>query len=275
MARPLRVELSGGLYHVTSRGNRRESIYFSDCDREAWLDLLASVCERFNWTCHAYCLMDNHYHIVIETPEGNLSKGMRQLNGVYTQHINRSQHRVGHLFQGRYKAILVEKESHLIELSRYVVLNPVRASVVSDIKQWPWSNYGAMIGEVIAPKWLECTWILGQLGNNRSEAILHYIDFVRAGIGLPSIWEGLQGQIFLGSSRFVEQMQEYRTEAGDLREVPRVQRRAPAKPLEDYLKQYSEPKSGMRAAYQTGDYTLKAIADLYGVHYSTVSRAVR
>ena len=134
MARPLRIELSGGLYHVTSRGDRREDIYFSEADREAWLALFAQVCARFNWICHAYCLMTNHYHLIIETPEGNLANGMRQLNGVYTQIVNRAHGRVGHVFQGRYKAILVDKESYLLELVRYVVLNPVRAGMVDNVQ---------------------------------------------------------------------------------------------------------------------------------------------
>jgi REP element-mobilizing transposase RayT len=133
MARPLRIELSGGLYHVTSRGDRREDIYFETADRHAWLDLLGVVCKRFNWVCHAYCQMTNHYHLVVETPEGNLSQGMRHLNGVYSQYINRTYARVGHVFQGRYHAVLVEKDSYLLELARYVVLNPVRARMVKDV----------------------------------------------------------------------------------------------------------------------------------------------
>lgn len=151
MARPLRIELSGGLYHVTSRGDRREAIFFSDDNRLVWLDLLGQVCSRFNWICHAYCLMTNHYHIVIETPEGNLAQGMRQLNGVYTQMTNRTHGRVGHVFQGRYKAIMVEKDSYLLELARYVVLNPVRAGMVNDVDEWPWSSYPAMIGSMPTP----------------------------------------------------------------------------------------------------------------------------
>ena len=115
MSRPLRIELAGGVYHVTSRGDRREEIYLDDADWINWLTLFGHVCKRFNWVCHAYCLMDNHYHIVVETVEGNLSKGMRQLNGVYTQTFNRTHNRVGHVFQGRYKAILVEKDSYLLE----------------------------------------------------------------------------------------------------------------------------------------------------------------
>jgi REP element-mobilizing transposase RayT len=113
MAKPLRIEFAGALYHLTSRGNRQENIYESDGDRAQLLAVLGDVCDTYNWACHAYCLISNHYHLLIETPDGNLSKGMRQLNGVYTQSYNRAHGRVGHVFQGRYKAIVVEKEAYL------------------------------------------------------------------------------------------------------------------------------------------------------------------
>ena len=115
MARPLRIELAGGVYHLTSRGDRREPIYADDVDRLLWLELFGEVCDRFNWRCHAWCQMGNHYHLVVETAEANLSRGMRQLNGVYTQAANRRHARVGHVFQGRYKAILVEADAYLVE----------------------------------------------------------------------------------------------------------------------------------------------------------------
>jgi len=140
MARPLRIELAGGIYHVTSRGDRREDIFLDEGDRLAWLDVFGAVCNRFNWVCHAWCQMTNHYHLVVETVEGNLSQGMRQLNGVYTQTFNRTHRRVGHVFQGRYRAVVVEKDAYLLELMRYVVLNPVRAGIVSDAADWPWSS---------------------------------------------------------------------------------------------------------------------------------------
>ena len=142
MARPLRLEFSGALYHVTSRGDGREDIYGAAGDRRMFLDLLAGVWGRFNWTIHAYCLMTNHYHLLVETPDGNLAKGMRELNGVYTQRFNRVHARVGHVFQGRYKAILVQKDAYLFELARYVVLNPVRAGMV----RTPGEYRGAAIG---------------------------------------------------------------------------------------------------------------------------------
>lgn len=116
-----------------------------------FLEVLSEVCERFNWECHAYCLMSNHYHLLIETPDANLSQGMRQLNGVYTQRFNRVHGRVGHVFQGRYKGILVEKDSYLLELARYIVLNPVRAGMVRSAKDWPWSSYRATCGQIKPP----------------------------------------------------------------------------------------------------------------------------
>ena len=141
MSRPLRIEFAGALYHVTSRGNRQEAIYLNDSDRHDFLSILKQVQERFNWLIHAYCLMDNHYHLLVETPDSNLSQGMRQLNGVYTQTTNKTHGKVGHVFQGRYKAILIQKESYLLELARYIVLNPVRARMVRNAKTWLWSSY--------------------------------------------------------------------------------------------------------------------------------------
>ncbi len=154
MSRPIRIEFSGAFYHVTARGNRRESIFDDDIDREKFLEINGQVIEDFNWICHAYCLMTNHYHLVIETPDGNLSKGMRQLNGVFTQTSNHRHQRGGHLFQGRYKSILVDADAYLLELIRYVVLNPVRAVMVDHPRMWRWSSYNAMIGETPAPTWL-------------------------------------------------------------------------------------------------------------------------
>ncbi|MGB5611855.1 MAG: transposase, partial [Sedimenticolaceae bacterium] len=160
MTRPLRIDLAGAPDHVTSRGDRREDNFPDNSDREDWLSLLEQVCERFNWRCHAYCQMTNHYHVVVETPDANLSHGMRQLNGVYTQRFNRRHGLVGHLFQGRFKGILVQRETHLLELARYVVLNPVRAGMVADAAEWHWSSFAAMTGAALAPSWLTTDWLL-------------------------------------------------------------------------------------------------------------------
>jgi REP element-mobilizing transposase RayT len=136
MARLLRLEFPGAIYHLTSRGNARQKVFFADVDHELFLSTLAAVVRRYNWICHAYCLMANHYHLLIETPKTNLSIGMRQLNGIYTQSFNRRHNRVGHLFQGRFKAILVERESHLLELCRYIVLNPARVKGGATTSSW-------------------------------------------------------------------------------------------------------------------------------------------
>ena len=207
MARHLGIEFAGALYHVTSRGDRREEIYHDDDDRPAWLDVFSGVFSRFNWRCHAWCLMDNHYHIVIETAEGNLSQGMRQLNGGYTQKVNRRHGLSGHVFQDRFKAILVQKEAYLLELSRYVVLNPVRAGMVDDAADWPWSSHAAMIWKSSAPDWLETDWLLGRFGHERSSAVGRYVDSVRAGVGLPPVWEKLKYQLYLGGDEFIEKVQ--------------------------------------------------------------------
>jgi REP element-mobilizing transposase RayT len=146
MSRPVRIEFPNALYHVTARGDRREDIFEDDVDRQAFLEIFGQVVKQFNWLCYAWCLMDNHYHLLIQTPYANLSKGMRQLNGVYTQSSNRRHARVGHLFQGRFKAILVDSDAYLLELARYVVLNPVRAGMVRKPDKWAWSSYRASMG---------------------------------------------------------------------------------------------------------------------------------
>jgi len=275
MSRPLRIELAGGLYHVTSRGDRRENIYENDANRKEWLAILGKVCERFNWRCHAYCLMDNHYHFVVETVEGNLSKGMRQLNGVYTQYFNRQHNRVGHVFQGRYKAILVEKETYLLELTRYVVLNPVRAKMVARVEDWPWSSYPAMLGSVALFPWLETDWIIGQFNDDRLKAIDGYINFVREGVGLPPIWNGLRQQIYIGSDQFIELMLKRGTQDNEsLDDVPLMQRRMKPKMLEVYREQNNSRNEGIREAFSSGGYTMKQIGVFFGLHYSSVSRII-
>lgn len=276
MSRPLRLEIAGGLYHVTSRGDRREDIYHDDTDREAWLAILARTCERYNWQIHAWCQMSNHYHLIVETVEGNLSAGMRQLNGIYTQTVNRCHRRSGHVFQGRYKGILVERDSYLLELSRYVVLNPVRAAMVKHTRQWKWSSYHAMIGAEPRPDWLQTEWLLSQFGSQRARQTARYIEFVQQGVRGPDVWQQLKGQVYLGTDVFVETMRK-RLQTDDKftsREIPRTQRRALAKSLAYYRDEFDDAKLGMAAAYATGDYTLQAIADAFGVHYSTVSRTI-
>jgi len=275
MARPLRLEYPGAIYHVTARGDRRESIYEDDNDRLQWLDILSKACERYNWQVHAYCLMDNHYHVLLETAEGNLSKGMRHLNGVYTQYFNRQHNRVGHVFQGRFKAILVEKEAYLLELSRYVVLNPIRARMIKDMDQWEWSSYRAFIGKAAASDWLETDWLLSHFGRQRKRARERYIDFVRAGIGLPSIWENLRKQVFLGGEAFVDQHQVMISEKMELDDIPALQKRAVSKPLGYYQDKFKDDNLAIKDAFLSGGYTMKDIGEHFGKHYTTISRIIK
>ena len=159
---------------MTSRGDGKDDIYLKDSDRELFLEVLEDVKKHFNWTLHAYCLMDNHYHLLVETPDGNLSKGMRHLNGVYTQRFNREHGRAGHVFQGRYKAILVQKGSYLLELAHYIVLNPVRARMVKEAKDWFWSSYRNTSGLEETTNWLSVDWILSAFSDCRRDAIKQY-----------------------------------------------------------------------------------------------------
>ena len=274
MARPLRLELAGALYHVTSRGDGREDIFLSDDDRLVWLDTLAEVCKRFNWVCHAYCQMTNHYHLLIETPDANLSKGMRQLNGVYTQRFNRSHARVGHVFQGRFKGILVDKDSYLLELARYVVLNPLRAKMVRRLERWPWSSYLATCGQAAKPDWLQVDLVLAQFAAQRARAIEHYVAFVREGARLPSVWDQLQGQVYLGPKAFIEKMQKLVDKKPSLTEIPRAQRRATKRALTEFASAH-ERNEAIALAYLSGQHTMAAIAAHFSVHYTTVSRLVK
>jgi len=270
MARPLRIEYPGAVYHVTCRGNAREKVFFIDPDREMFLELLADVAERFTWRCHAYCQMTNHFHLLIETLEPTLSLGMRQLNGVYTQEFNRRHRRTGHVFQGRFKGILVERDAYLLELARYVVLNPVRAKMVRSARDWPWSSYRATAGFEAAPEFLTTDWLLDQFGASRARAQKAYRKFVSEGRGV-TVWENLRGQVYLGSDTFIEEHTPPRTA---LSEIPRDQLVAGRPALIDIV---SEPDdaAGIARAYLEHRYTQQEIAAHLGVHYSTISRRVR
>jgi REP element-mobilizing transposase RayT len=274
MARPLRLEFSGALYHVTSRGDRQEDIFLNDDDRDDWLDVLGIVCTRFNWVVHAFCQMTNHYHLLVETVDGNLSGGMRQLNGLYTQRFNRRHNLVGHLFQGRYKAILVQKEAYLLELTRYVVLNPLRANMVKSLEEWRWSSYPFTTGQEAPPPWLDTDWLLGQFGSQRSKALRAYHQFVMAGRGLPSPMLGTRHQLLLGDNAFVERHWQIKNPE-ELREVSKAHRRSVALSLDEYQMRHPDRDQAIAQAYLSGAYTMAEIGRHFEVHYMTVSRAVR
>lgn len=270
MARPLRLEFSGAVYHITARGNARQEIFLDDNDREKFLSLLGQEVEQQRWKCYSYCLMGNHYHLVIETPEGNLVSGVKRLNGVYSQWFNRRHGRVGHLFQGRYKSIIVDKESYLLELCRYVVLNPVRAGIVQRPGDWKWSSYIATMGIVDKPEWLDTKWILGHFVLDSGQGHRFYREFVADGINAPSPWSRLRGQIWLGSKTYLEKMEKLIRLDG-IDEVPLAQTK-PTRPtktevLGSVANHYSVTLGELvgrsdRNAYRTAVYLLRRVANL-------------
>jgi putative transposase len=276
MARPLRIEYDGALYHVTSRGNERKAIFKNDGDRKLFLDTLAQVNTRFHWICHAYCLMNNHYHLVIETPDGNLSKGMRQLNGVYSQAYNQRHGRVGHLFQGRFTAILVQKDSHFLEVCRYVVLNPVGAKMISHPRLYKWSSYGATAGTAQAHPCLTPDEILKHFGHRKPVTQQKYREFVQDGICSSSIWDELESQSLLGVEGFAEGLRHLVTEKQEIREIPKGQRFVGRPTLEKLFAQRSTDKRSRdhliaKAVTQYG-YSQMQLASFLDLHYSTISR---
>ncbi len=277
MARPLRIEYAGAVYHITSRGNEGKPVFRSDQDRINFLNTLQHVNKRYNWICHAYCLMDNHYHLLVETPDGNLAIGMRQLNGVYTQLFNKLHGRAGHLFQGRYKAILIQKDSHLLEVCRYVVLNPVRAKMVNIPEAWKWSSYKATTGRESPYPCLTIDWVLGQFSGKRAIAEKKYKDFVQWGIGQKTIWTEVRGQAILGEEEFANKMVDHLKKHKNVPEIPRSQRYAnrpgldkifSAKVLKDRLKRDRK----IAEAVEKHGYTQRAIAKHLDMHYSYISQ---
>ena len=277
MARPLRIEYSGAVYHITSRGNEKKAVFKDDQDRGSFLSILDRLNKRYHWICHAYCLMVNHYHLLIETPDGNVSVGMRQLNGVYTQAFNRRHRRAGHLFQGRYKAILIQKDSHLLEVSRYIVLNPVRAGAVERPGDWPWSSYRAIVGRKRPHPSLSTKWILKQFSGDRGKAQKEYRNFVLEGIGKGSIWAGVKGQVFLGGVAFVEGLIDHLRKHKDIPEIPKKQRFVNRPELgriftEGVLRDRGRRDQKVEEAVERHGYTQREVADFLGLHFTSVSR---
>lgn len=208
MGRPLRIEYAGALYHITSRGNERRRIFLGDADRMKFLKILEDYHDRYGILIHSYVLMDNHYHLILETPKGGLLKVMHGLNGGYTGYFNRKYGRVGHLFQGRYKAILVEKDSYLIPLSRYVHLNPVRARVVQRPEKYRWSSYPGYIGRGKEYEWVEYSWVLSQFGSGRTRAKKKYREYTEEALKLKveSPLKRLHGEVLLGGEGFISKI---------------------------------------------------------------------
>jgi len=299
MARPLRIEYPGAYYHVTSRGNERKAIFREVSDRKKFLEILSSSIEQFNVRLHAYVLMDNHYHLLVETPVGNLSRAIRHLNGVYTQYVNRRYRRVGHLFQGRYKAILIDKDSYLIELSRYIHLNPWRVrNGAREPQRYAWSSLRAYTGREKAPEWLETEVVLGSFGQKVGKARRAYGEFVREGMEKreKSPWEEVRWQSLLGSISFVEEIEDRflrdreigLTEIKGLRES---RKRVNAERIVAVVCEYYRIKPGdlskrsheYTEAREVASYLMRRhglmrlveIGEQVGSHYSTVGNVIR
>ncbi len=271
MARPLRIEYAGALHHVMARGNARADVFSDDDDREVFLAEFARVRERFDWVVWAYCLMGNHYHLLVETRRPTLSRGMRELNGIYTQRFNRRHRRVGHVFQGRYKSVLVDKDSYLLELSRYIVLNPVRADLCERAEDWQWSSYRAVMGKVPAPDRLAVEQTLDLFGTSWGAARRAYARFVAAGVDAADPTEDIRGQVFLGDEAFVARVTGKSKPPS--KEVPRAQRAW--KSLKSIEQASKDRNAAIRAAYVLGVCSLRDIGAHFGLHYASISRIAR
>ena len=270
MARPIRIEYEGGFYHVTSRGNVRQDIFVDNEDYRTFLTILADVVERYRWLVHAYCLMSNHYHLLIETPHANLSRSMRQLNGVYTQKYNRRHNRVGHLFHGRYKAFVVEKGAYLLELSRYIALNPVRAGLFSSPEDWPWSSYGATAGMKPKESFLHTDWLLGVFSPSKVQARELYTTFVKEGLDSESPLKKARGGLILGHEAFVDKIRKL-IEESETGEAVRMEKYA-ARPSLAEIFEGTERDEGIYDAVYLWGYKLTDVGNHIGLHYSRVSK---
>jgi len=273
MARPLRIEFEGALYHITSRGNAGRKIFSGNVDRRLLLTFLARAVKRYRWICHAYCLMDNHYHLLIETPCANLSRGMQYLNSGYTQAFNRRHRRSGHVLKGRFKSVLVEREAHLLELARYIVLNPVRAGMVDAPDAWPWSSYRAAAGHVECPEWLNVSWILSQFHQDLDTAVGEYCRFVGEDQVIDP-WSQLRHGCFLGSDEFVGRMKPLLLESMADKEIIRRERLASRPSLDELfraVKGRAMRNERIHEAVRMHQYTLSEVGEFLGLAYSTIS----
>lgn len=227
MSRPLRVEYPGAFYHVINRGNAGQDVFKSLRDREKFLEYLETATTRFFIRIHTYCLMTNHYHLLVETPEANLSRAMQWINVSYAVYFNTKRERHGHLFQGRFKSVLVEADEYLKPLSRYIHLNPLRAKMVASASDYPWSSYSFYIGKKKTPEWLETDWLLEQFGGSLKKAHINYRAYVEnVDVGsLKNPSREMTGGFILGDETFVKWVKEqFLSSQADDREKPQLRK---------------------------------------------------
>lgn len=278
MSRPLRVQYPGALYHVSSRGNTKHKIFLDDKDRHGFLKWLKDAVKTHNLIIHAYCLMGNHYHMLVETPDGNLSTAMRDLNGNYSQWFNARHCRVGHLFEGRFKSYVIEKETYLLSVARYIVINAVRAGLVTHPRLWKWCSYNATVGTAKTPEWLHVDWLLGNFSKKRAVAQKAYREFVMDGLDVDP-YEDLEHDFILGSPQFVHWIWDNHTAGSeDIKEHPREQRIVGRPKIEEiFSKKMSKSKRDdaiIFARVRCG-YLASEIARCLGISNSTVGKIVR
>jgi REP element-mobilizing transposase RayT len=282
MARPLRLELPGAAYHVSALGNGGQPIFRGAEDSGLLLEILGEVCRRFDWRCFAYCLLPDRYLLAVETRRATLSQGMRQLNGRYTQAFNRRHGIGGHVFQCRFRAVMVEAPGFLAAVCRDVLRQPVELGLAEEAGAWRWSSHRAMAGRLppgrAAPDWLAVADVLRLYGDEAAAARQRFVADV-ADDGRAPLWEDLRHQMFIGSDGFVAAMREAARAAaagrGNLAEIPKAQWQAPPPPLERFAAEAASRDEAMARAYLSGGYSQSRIARHFAVHYSTVSRAVR
>jgi REP element-mobilizing transposase RayT len=286
MARPLRIEYPGAFYHITARGNEGKEIFKSTRDRQKFLFYLESATQRYQAIIHVYCLMGNHYHLLLETPSANLSQILQHINGAYTTYFNIKRNRSGHLFQGRYKAILVEADTYATELSRYIHLNPVRAGLVTHPEQYPWSSYACYAGQQKKPDWLTVDFILGYFDKKPSCAHRRYREFVQTTVDQrsESPLRNTVASTILGNLDFVHTIQEkYLADRKPDRDLPALAELSkPSIPeiLESVKAEWGEDPSLAQkvALYLCRQYsgrTLREIGNHFGIGESAVSQASR
>ena len=277
MTRPIRIEFPGAVYHVTSKGRDGQVVFKDDEDRGVFLNVVDNVVDRFGWLIHSYVLMDSHYHLVVECPEANLSKGMRQVNGVYTQHVNRRHGQEGPIFQGRFKSVLLEKKTYLLPVCRHIVINPQRTRDPKNYKDYKWSSYRALAGQVKSPGFLYRETVLSHFGKREKEAQRKYRDYIRQGLGEVSPLDQRKNQVLLGSPRFLNEMHPILQGERMSKRGPRSARRrrslnALFKKADD--KTRLERNELIKRAHLDYGYTLMEIGDHLGLHYTTVSKVI-
>ncbi len=277
MSRPVRIEFPGACYHVTSKGSKDRIVFRDKEDRAVFLNVLDSVVSRFGWLLHSYVLMDEHYHLIVEIQEANLSKGMRQLNGVYTQHFNRRHTEEGPIFQGRFKSVLFEKDNYLLPLCRHVVLNPVRVGTPGALKSYRWSSHRAMCGDVKGPSFLSRQDVLAHFGKREKDSQRKYQDYVKNGLEVDSPLNERCFQVLLGGARFLSEMQpilngEKMTKRGPKQAKRRRSLQSLFRNVDSWSR--SERNDQIWRAHVDYSYTLMEIGDHLGLHYTTVSKVV-